>query len=148
MGKQKIKIMKIKKYLLLTSTLCVGFVFAFVITGCSRDEFVLEQVGSEAHVEIMGVDVKLKNQTLALSSESELQDLISTLKAYQSVSTRQSSEEILNNEVRIDGFKSLYDIFEEAMRDAESYYDREGGYEEFKEKFTLFSVLLIIKRRI
>ncbi|MDR2773562.1 MAG: hypothetical protein LBC19_02260, partial [Tannerella sp.] len=32
------------------------------------------------------------------------------------------------------GFYSLYDDFIAAMEEAESYYDREGGYEEFKEK--------------
>jgi hypothetical protein len=32
------------------------------------------------------------------------------------------------------GFYSLYDDFIAAMEEAESYYDRDGGYEEFKEK--------------
>lgn len=131
--------MKTKKYLLLTSTLCIGLAFAFVITSCNRDEAIVEQAGNEGLVEIMGVSVELKNNTLTLNSESELQDLVFKLKAYQSVSTRQGSDEVFNNDVNktlcIDGFKSLYDIFVDAMRDAESYYDREGGYEEFKKKY-------------
>ncbi|NMB06489.1 MAG: hypothetical protein GX976_08965 [Bacteroidales bacterium] len=112
---------------------------AFVITSCSSDESIVEQVGSVTHVEVMGISVELKNNTLALNNESELQNLVSKLKAPQSVSTsvstRQSSEDVFNNEVSIDGFKSLYDIFVDAMKNAESYYDREGGYEEFKEKY-------------
>jgi hypothetical protein len=34
-----------------------------------------------------------------------------------------------------EGFYSIYQNFDEAMSEAESYYDREGGYEEFKQKY-------------
>jgi len=35
----------------------------------------------------------------------------------------------------LEGFVSMKDIYDQAMEEAESYYDREGGYEEFKEKY-------------
>ncbi len=34
-----------------------------------------------------------------------------------------------------EGFTSIYDEFDEAMNEADDYYQREGGYEEFKLKF-------------
>lgn len=129
-------------------TLAVGLFSAFVITGCSSDESVIEQAKDGSVIEqanvgglvdVLGVEVELKNNTLALSSENELQDLVSKLKNNQYVSTRQSAEVVTNkgNEsLSIDGFTSLYDVFVDAMMNAESYYDREGGYEEFKEKYS------------
>ena len=38
--------------------------------------------------------------------------------------------------INIAGFTSMYDNFNQAMKEAESYYDREGGYEEFKAKYS------------
>ncbi len=35
----------------------------------------------------------------------------------------------------LEDFVSIRDIYDQAMEEAESYYDREGGYEEFKEKY-------------
>ena len=43
----------------------------------------------------------------------------------------------VNDEVEIDGHYSLLDYYVEAINEAESYYDREGGYEEFKSKYSL-----------
>ena len=117
----------------------VGLLSAFVMTGCNSDESVIEQLELNGIVEVSGIEVKLKNNTLAVSSESELHDLVSKLKNSQYVSTRQSAEVFTNkgNETfNIDGFTSIYDVFVDAMKNAESYYDREGGYEEFKEKYS------------
>lgn len=41
----------------------------------------------------------------------------------------------LTRSVKDNDFVSLYEEFEQAMKEAESFYDREGGYEEFKVKF-------------
>ena len=127
--------------------LAVGLFAAFVITGCSshesiiedaKDGLVIEQANVDGLVDILGVKVELKNNTLILGSESELQDLVLKLKKNQYVSTRQSVETLTNKENKasnIDGFTSIYDVFVDAMMNAESYYDRKGGYEEFKEKY-------------
>jgi len=42
----------------------------------------------------------------------------------------------VENGTAVEGFYSLYDNFSDAMKEAESYYDREGGYEEFKAKYS------------
>lgn len=39
---------------------------------------------------------------------------------------------------KIGDFPSMYTLYERAMAEAESYYDREGGYEEFKAKYPDF----------
>lgn len=39
--------------------------------------------------------------------------------------------------IHLDGFHSIYDDFVNAMNEAESYYERHGGYEEFKEKYSM-----------
>lgn len=130
--------MKSKKFFVIYA-LAVGLFSAFVITGCSSDESENNQAPFDGLVDVLGAKVEMKNNTLALNSESELQDLVSKLKTYQSVSTRQGVEEVFTskkNETLIDGFVSIYDVFVDAMMNAESYYDREGGYEEFKEKYS------------
>jgi hypothetical protein len=40
------------------------------------------------------------------------------------------------SEIDVQGFNSLFNIFSKAMDEAESYYDRSGGYEEFKAKYS------------
>lgn len=50
--------------------------------------------------------------------------------------TRSSSIGSSTELLQLNGFNSLYDTYVDAMVNAESYYDREGGYEEFKEKYS------------
>lgn len=45
-------------------------------------------------------------------------------------------DEYVENEKTIEGFYSLINNFGDAMDEALSYYEREGGYEEFKEKYS------------
>lgn len=49
-----------------------------------------------------------------------------------------TSEEQKEWIAQLGGFESLKDIYNQAMLEAESYYDREGGYEEFKAKYPMF----------
>lgn len=112
---------------------------AFVITGCSNDESGIELTKTDGIMSILGVEVELKENTLSLYSESDLQNLVSRLKTNKSVSTRLKGVDKYSDNsdvpIGIEGFNSLYDLYEDAMNEAESYYDREGGYEEFKEKY-------------
>ena len=41
------------------------------------------------------------------------------------------------NPLQLDGFHSMYDDYVNALNEAESYYERHGGYEEFKEKYSM-----------
>lgn len=120
--------------------LSLGLALLFVVSSCNENEFVAEQAENDGFVEILGVNVELKNNTLVLNSESELYGLISKAKAVQSVSTRQTGigigSDLGNGILNVDGFSSLNDIYTDAMMNAESYYDREGGYEEFKMKYS------------
>lgn len=78
--------------------------------------------------------VKEANETniLSFANEAEFQALVANIRKgeadpsskLRSASTTESS-----------GFVSLFDEYEQAMEEADDYYQREGGYEEFKQKF-------------
>jgi hypothetical protein len=44
-------------------------------------------------------------------------------------------DKYVNERIKIENFYSLADYYLDAMGEAESYYEREGEYEEFKEKY-------------
>lgn len=106
---------------------------------CNNNDEATVMNTTKEYLNILGIEVELKDNTLSFKNEVELQELIDLSKK-QITKTRLVGDgtflEINDNSWKIDGFKSLYDIFVEAMNDADSYYDREGGYEEFKEKYS------------
>lgn len=83
-------------------------------------------------IENMEASAKLKKDILSFNSESEFNSALENLilkkedDLNKGISTRSTVTE---------NYHSLYDEFNEAMEVAESYYDREGGYEEFKLRF-------------
>lgn len=66
------------------------------------------------------------NRVLTFEDESSFQKAIERIRNGESLFAVTRSTET---------FKSLYDEFYQAMTEADDYYLREGGYEEFKEKF-------------
>ncbi len=115
---------------------------AIAMTSCNNenlDGFTLSQEDDSQSIEILGMKVVVEDKTLSFKNENELQDLIYKIKNQQAPSTRLTGDAIdsltTDKSPCIDGFQSLYDIFVEAMKEAESYYNREGVYEEFKEKY-------------
>ena len=113
------------------------FTFIIFITSCSNDESFIEQTD---YVNVMGDNVELKNNTLSFKNQEELQNLLNKIKNQGKVLTRQVTKDVYiyiqDKSWNIDGFESLYDIYQDAMKNAEYYYDRDGGYEEFKQKYS------------
>lgn len=69
------------------------------------------------------------NAILSFTNEEEFLSLVNLIRNGESrytIQTRSSSAE---------NFISLYDEFEQAKAEADEYYQRNGGYEEFKVKF-------------
>ncbi|ULB34959.1 MULTISPECIES: hypothetical protein [Proteiniphilum] len=56
-------------------------------------------------------------------------------KAVETMRNNQSETTTFTRSASGEGFTSIYDEFDEAMNEADDYYQREGGYEEFKLKF-------------
>lgn len=86
------------------------FLLSFVafFYSCTNNDEILENTAKDVEILANGL-LKFKDQ--------------STFDLY--VSTEKS----------VSGFNSFYDHFINAMDEAESYYDRDGGYEEFKAKY-------------
>lgn len=118
----------------------IGLISVIVFTSCSNENLndlnPPEEINNQS-IEIMGKNVAIEDKTLSFENESDFKNLIYQIKNQKSVSTRQNAvvnySLTTNKSLSIDGFQSLYEIYEEALKVSESYYEREGGYEEFKE---------------
>ena len=84
--------------------------------------------------------LRLLGKILSFESEAELTNLLRVIENKQPILTRHLNDgvsiHIKDKSWKIEGFESLYDVYLDAMNKAESYYEREGGYEEFKEKYS------------
>lgn len=114
-----------------------------IMTSCnseSLNDFTSIPDSRGSSVEILGTIVDIEDNKLSFKDENELQSLLSKITDNNIQSTRQSVDfmYLINskNSFKSEGFISLYDVYEEALSVAESYYEREGGYEEFKEKYS------------
>jgi hypothetical protein len=74
------------------------------------------------------------NQIEKIDSEADFELLDGNILRFKDQAT---FDRYANDEIEIEGHYSLSDYYNEAMNEAESYYDREGGYEEFKSKYSL-----------
>lgn len=98
---------------------------------------------SQQFVYLGGQKVEIKEGTLCFQSKNDVITLAKNLKSIAIFSelTRNIGRTNLTqvSELRKAGIISMYDTFVEAMTEAEFYYEKEGGYEEFKKKYsTLF----------
>lgn len=98
----------------------------------------------------LNISIEKHNNVLAFNSNEEFQKVISKLsstsdnKETVTKSSSISNDEVYSNTIQTsditlkeNGFYSLYDYFIDAMNEAESYYDKPGGYEEFKAKYSM-----------
>lgn len=123
--------------------LCISSAFLCSLLACNEDELLNDKTQSIKEVEVISIgsrSIKKVNDKLAFSSKEEMKEVASLLrkisiKDQQDENFLSTRAEEKNEKGNID-FKSLYDIFESAMNEAESYYERPGGYEEFKEKYS------------
>lgn len=91
----------------------------------------------------LNINIKKSKDILVFNNEEDFQKVVSKLSSVQS-----NKRETINNgydniiqtpniNLKENGFYSLYDYFMDAMSEAESYYDRLDGYEEFKAKYSM-----------
>lgn len=108
---------------------------------CENNQVISELEPSDKLVNIVGTKVKSKNDMLSFESKKDLLNLVEKVKMHQPILTRQIGENvfahIIDKSYRISEFESLYDVYLDAMENAESYYERDGGYAEFKEKYSV-----------
>lgn len=126
----------------LVKFISVAFVCALV--ACTNEESLKDlevKDQSESSVNLCGINVETKNGTLVFETEEQMEELSLQLSGVsapvylmKNVSSFTNMTQI--NALREAGFRSMYDVFVEAMNEAENYYDREDGYEEFKEKYS------------
>lgn len=114
------------------------FIFA---VACNAEQESMDVQEATKNANVNGISIDISNNTLSFHNEDELNKVVEIMKNKRSVSTKRTQDyqsiEILDgeNDFSIEGFTSLYDIFNTAMEEAESYYERIGGYEEFKLKY-------------
>jgi succinate dehydrogenase flavin-adding protein (antitoxin of CptAB toxin-antitoxin module) len=97
----------------------------------------------------LNVSIEKKSNTLVFNNAEDFQNVVSKLKSSSFVNKAETKSsnvdqneysEIINSSditLQKNGFHSLYDDFINAMNEAESYYERAGGYEEFKQKYAM-----------
>mgnify|MGYP000993606321 FL=1 len=122
-----------------TSLIVIMLLTAF---SCSnRDLNEIENSNDNHIVNIFGVEAKIVNNTLSLENAESLNSILLKYgEMERSITSTRSATEIENSLSQIinfqtTDFKSLYEVYIEAIDNAEFYYERPGGYEEFKEKY-------------
>lgn len=103
--------------------LCVTIVGTMITVSCNK-------MGTVANIIQEDESAIYTNSILCFNSEEDFRAAVQAIKAGKELSgvvTKSSSNA---------DFESLYDVFERAMSDADDYYQREGGYEEYKEKYS------------
>lgn len=122
-------------------TFCLSAISLSSFTSCSddADSNNLPVNNDIQALTIGGKQVDIIDGTLSFNSESDLIEASKVLKPL--IRTKSSDGSLLVDESKVtelrkNGFQSLYDVYQAAMNEAESYYDREGGYEEFKAKYS------------
>lgn len=125
-----------------------------VLGACSNEtdelnELNLGNVNSKDYIYSpeLNVNIEKRKDLLVFDSNEDFQKIVSQLGAYpiNGVTLRYHQLENSNDDIipahditlQDKDFCSLYDYYVEAMNEAESYYDRPGGYEEFKEKYSM-----------
>lgn len=95
----------------------------FVACSDKADEIIPEELGIKDVEVVGGTILKFKDQVTFNAFVANPENNV----IGEDLSLRSSASE--------KPFKSLKLLYEEALSEAESYYDREGGYEEFKAKY-------------
>lgn len=90
---------------------------------------------------LLGDNVEMRDGVLTFGSKEELADLLAKLTtAEKSVSKTRASMGIPASEISFkeEGFRSMYDVYGEALEDAPEYYESWEGYAAYKEKYSSF----------
>lgn len=90
---------------------------------------------------LLGDNVEMKKGVLSFESKEDLNALLDKLSiAEKTVSETRASMGIPASEISFkeDGFRSMYDVYGEALEDAPEYYESWEGYAAYKEKYSSF----------
>lgn len=106
-------------------------VMACILASCNNEDAtsVLEQQESLKTINLAGKEIKNVNGTLSFESEGDLKEIAENLISF--VPTKSMDGALTVNyaqveELRENGFTSLYDVFVNAINDVDSYYSRIG----------------------
>lgn len=116
-------------------------IIACCLTSCNNEDEtnVLGKQEVSKMITIAGKEIENVNGTLSFKNEDDLKEIARNLISFvptKSIDGALSVDYSQVEKLRENGFTSIYDVFENAMNDVDSYYDREGGYEEFKAKYS------------
>ncbi|MDR1403898.1 MAG: hypothetical protein LBJ60_09420 [Tannerellaceae bacterium] len=145
---------KIKNILFIMRRIIFPILLLLILGACSGNVDVLDgKLNSEKNDFVfnseLNVNIKKNSGRLVFNSTEDFQNIVSKLSFYRddSPALRLSSEQNQDNyscitptsEITLqkNGFHSLYDDYVNAMNEAENYYDRPNGYEEFKNKYAM-----------
>lgn len=129
------------------------FISAFVTLcalcfSCAQEMSDKENFASDKEsiqINLFGAIIENRNGTLAFENREQLGEIINSLPQLSTPINHPSLRSTVSggtnltsiNSLRENGFISLYDVFVDAMNNAEYYYERPGGYEEFKKKYNV-----------
>ena len=119
--------------------LCLLIFIEISFNSCGKNELE-EYINKEYSVIIEGNKVNVINNTLSFKDQNSFEKTLQTIKLKlnennENLNSNLSAFQATNKYNQYQDFKSLYDLFNEALHNADSYYQRENGYEEFKEKY-------------
>ena len=100
----------------------IGLVSILAIS-CSNELIDVESPQLEVKTKALGVEpILLEDSILNFADNNALENALSDI-------------ENTVNSLQKEGFKSMYNVFDEAMGDADNYYDTKEHYEQFKVKY-------------
>lgn len=105
------------------SSLCMIMAGVIIMVSCKKTEKIAENVLNRNHVSPTSVSI------LSFDSEADF------LAVVQAIRDGEEFSSPLTKSSGTAEFKSLFDEYNQAMNEADDYYQREGGYEEFKAKY-------------
>lgn len=124
----------------LTNLLIVCY-FIVLFSSCNSDDFINEKVVDiKPPIQVVKIsDFKSRSSNNEHPSEDEFVLLFRDEEVFKETInelTGMSLDERLEWTEELTDFNSIAQIYEQAMAEAENYYDRQGGYEEFKDKYS------------
>lgn len=103
----------------------IGLFSVLILLSCTNSEESDLILPQESKVSILGESITLKNGMLNFESKQSLNSILSKI-------GQMDSHEAL----KVEDFKSLFDIYDEALEEAPTYYDSKENYKTFKEKYS------------
>lgn len=116
-----------------------------MLGSCSSDDMDnlsnqnMSLVTKSASMSVGGVSIFQEDGMLSFANLDEFQRVVHGLENCQTITSKlQANVPILEEEqtLNLEGFKSIYEDYQDALNESENYYDSESHYVEFKEKYS------------